>query len=131
MNDNIHKPKHYCFSKFEPKDVIREWGLNFNLGSAVKYIARAGRKDDLIEDLEKAREFLTFEIEAQKAENLKKTPPQDHVTCKLGVESVVEKKPLQFHDGTMIRVCVPKDTPKHIIRKIMEDEISKVLEGKE
>ena len=67
-NDVIHKPKHYCFSKFEPKDVIREWGLNFNLGSAVKYIARAGRKDDIIQDLKKAREFLTFEIEALEAE---------------------------------------------------------------
>lgn len=44
--DMIKRPEHYCFSKFEPKDVIREWGLNFNLGSAVKYIARAGRKQE-------------------------------------------------------------------------------------
>ena len=47
-NDNIKHPAHYCYSKYEPKDVIREWGLNFNLGSAVKYIARAGRKDDIV-----------------------------------------------------------------------------------
>lgn len=46
--DMVKRPDHYCFSKFEPKDVIREWGLNFNLGSAVKYIARAGRKDDIV-----------------------------------------------------------------------------------
>lgn len=43
-------------------------GLNFNLGSAVKYIARAGRKDDIVQDLKKAREFLSFEIEALEAE---------------------------------------------------------------
>lgn len=66
--DMIKRPEHYCFSKYEPKDVIREWGLNFNLGSAVKYIARAGRKDDIVQDLKKAREFLTFEIEALEAE---------------------------------------------------------------
>lgn len=66
--DMIKKPEHYCFSKFEPKDVIREWGLNFNLGSAVKYIARAGRKDDIVQDLKKAREFLSFEIEALEAD---------------------------------------------------------------
>lgn len=66
--DMVKRPDHYCFSKFEPKDVIREWGLNFNLGSAVKYIARAGRKDDIVQDLKKAREFLTFEIEALEAE---------------------------------------------------------------
>lgn len=65
--DMVKRPDHYCFSKFEPKDVIREWGLNFNLGSAVKYIARAGRKDDIVQDLKKAREFLSFEIEALEA----------------------------------------------------------------
>ena len=53
----VKRPDHYCFSKFEPKDVIREWGLNFNLGSAVKYIARAGRKDDIVQDLKKANIF--------------------------------------------------------------------------
>lgn len=66
--DMVKRPDHYCFSKFEPKDVIREWGLNFNLGSAVKYIARAGRKDDIVQDLKKAREFLSFEIEALEAD---------------------------------------------------------------
>mgnify|MGYP002540622518 CR=1 FL=1 len=62
--DMVKRPDHYCFSKFEPKDVIREWGLNFNLGSAVKYIARAGRKDDIVQDLKKAQEFIQFEIDA-------------------------------------------------------------------
>ena len=62
--DAIHHPAHYCYSKYEPKDVIRGWGLNFNLGSAVKYIARAGRKDDILQDLKKAKQFIEFEIEA-------------------------------------------------------------------
>ena len=62
--DVIRHPNHYCYSKYEPKDVIRDWGLNFNLGSTVKYIARAGRKDDIIQDLKKAKQFLEFEIEA-------------------------------------------------------------------
>lgn len=62
----VHNPAHYTFSSFEPKDVIRAWGLNFNLGSVVKYIARAGKKpgNNKIQDLQKAREFLTFEIDA-------------------------------------------------------------------
>lgn len=63
-NDIVKHPAHYCYGKYEPKDVIRDWGLNFNLGSAVKYIARAGRKDDIIQDLKKAKQFLEFEIEA-------------------------------------------------------------------
>ena len=68
IEEAVDHPAHYCYSKYEPKDVIRGWGLNFNLGSAVKYIARAGRKDDIIQDLEKAKKFLEFEIEALKEE---------------------------------------------------------------
>ena len=67
-NDIVKYPSHYCYSKYEPKDVIRDWGLNFNLGSTVKYIARAGRKDDIIQDLKKAKQFLEFEIEALEEE---------------------------------------------------------------
>ena len=62
--DMVHHPAHYCYSEYEPKDVIRAWGLNFNLGSAVKYIARAGRKDDILQELNKAKQFIEFEIEA-------------------------------------------------------------------
>lgn len=68
MSDAI-RPDHYCTHKgYEPKDVIRSWGLNFNLGSTVKYIARAGRKDDIVQDLKKAKQFLEFEIEALESE---------------------------------------------------------------
>lgn len=69
MLNNIKSPAHYTEGrKYEPKDVIRDWGLNFNLGSAVKYLSRAGRKDDIIQDLKKAQEFIQFEIEAIEAE---------------------------------------------------------------
>ena len=65
MSDNVKHPSHYAEGrKYEPKDVIRAWELNFNLGSAVKYIARAGRKDDIIQELNKAKQFIEFEIEA-------------------------------------------------------------------
>lgn len=70
--DLVHHPAHYCYSKYEPKDVIRAWGLNFNLGSAVKYIARAGRKDDILQELNKAKQFLEFEIEAIENERSEK-----------------------------------------------------------
>ena len=101
MGDKIHKPDHYCFSKFEPKDVIREWGLNFNLGSAVKYIARAGRKDDIIQDLKKAKEFITFEIEALEAERARKRAPE-HVNCRCSphphLSDIMRMSPKEFLD---------------------------------
>lgn len=62
--DPVSKPSHYTEGrKYEPKDVIRDWELNFNLGNTVKYVARAGRKDDILQDLKKARQYLDFEIE--------------------------------------------------------------------
>lgn len=61
---NAIKPEHYNRLNPQPKDVIRAWGLNFNLGSAVKYISRAGHKDDAVQDLKKAQEFIQFEIDA-------------------------------------------------------------------
>lgn len=63
--DPVSRPAHYTEGReHEPKDVIRDWGLNFNLGSAVKYLSRSGRKDAAITDLEKAKTFIQFEIEA-------------------------------------------------------------------
>lgn len=42
--------------------------MNFNLGNVVKYVSRAGRKGDALEDLRKARQYLDFEIEAMEKE---------------------------------------------------------------
>lgn len=70
MNDkNEIRPKYYNFGKYEPKDVIRDWGMNFNCGCAIKYIARAGRKGNKIEDLRKALTYIQFEIEALENES--------------------------------------------------------------
>lgn len=67
--DAVKHPAHYVDGrKYEPKDVIRDWGLNFNLGNAVKYLSRAGRKGDAIEDLKKAQEYIQFEIDALQTE---------------------------------------------------------------
>lgn len=60
----VEHPPHYKPGKFEVIDVIEDWNLNFHLGNAVKYIARAGRKDPAkrIEDLRKALWYLSREI---------------------------------------------------------------------
>ncbi len=65
--DVVTKPKHYADGrKFEPIDVINDWKLGFNLGNTVKYISRAGRKDNAIQDLEKAKFYLEYEIKKLK-----------------------------------------------------------------
>ena len=48
----VNRPKHYQGSKFDVIDVIEEFKLGFNLGNSIKYVCRAGKKDDIIQDLE-------------------------------------------------------------------------------
>lgn len=64
---NVKHPSHYCEGrKYEPIEVINDWGLGFDLGNVVKYISRAGRKGSAIEDLEKARYYLNHKINSLK-----------------------------------------------------------------
>lgn len=62
MNDNVNHPSHYNQGKYEVIDVINDWKLNFNRGNVIKYVARAGHKNNELEDLEKARFYLDDEI---------------------------------------------------------------------
>lgn len=64
-HDLVNKPKHYTDGKIEVIDFIEDKKLNFPLGNAVKYIARAGKKDPLKykEDLQKAVWYLQHEID--------------------------------------------------------------------
>ena len=71
--DIINNPSHYCEGRtYEPIAVIKDWGLNFNLGNTVKYISRAGRKDNILQDLKKAKFYLDWEIKylESKGENM-------------------------------------------------------------
>ncbi len=61
------KPGYYNDTKITPFDVIDDWGLNFYLGNAVKYIKRAGKKagNSRLQDLKKIREYIDHEIRAE------------------------------------------------------------------
>lgn len=64
-NDVVNHPAHYTDGKIEVIDFIEDKGLNFHRGNAVKYIARAGKKEPEkeIEDLRKAIWYLKRECE--------------------------------------------------------------------
>jgi hypothetical protein len=63
-NEMVDHPTHYGGEDnyYEAIKVIEAWGLGFNLGNAVKYISRAGKKLDTLEDLEKAAWYISREI---------------------------------------------------------------------
>lgn len=65
----VNHPEHYNRGKIECIDVIEDWKLNFHLGNAVKYISRAGAKDNEIEDIEKAIWYLQRYVEKLKEIN--------------------------------------------------------------
>jgi len=62
LNDEIDKPAHYNLGGIEVWDAIAAWGLGYNLGNVVKYVARAEHKDAQLRDLKKARAYLNREI---------------------------------------------------------------------
>lgn len=65
MDEMVDHPEHYggADNPYEAIKVIEAWGLGFCLGNTVKYISRAGKKGDALEDLQKARWYLDREIQ--------------------------------------------------------------------
>jgi hypothetical protein len=60
----VNHPQHYGGkdNPYEAIKVIEAWNLGFCLGNTIKYISRAGKKDDTIQELEKALWYLQREI---------------------------------------------------------------------
>lgn len=60
---NSTGPNYYRRGSIQVWDFIRDQGLSFHLGNAIKYICRAGYKDDRVADLRKAIHYLQNELE--------------------------------------------------------------------
>ena len=56
-------PKHYkSNTTVDVIDFCKMYSLNFNVGNIIKYVVRAKRKDNELDDLKKALDYLTREI---------------------------------------------------------------------
>lgn len=68
------KPDYYNDSKISPIDVIEDWNLDFCLGSALKYIKRAGKKEgnSLLQDLKKVKWYIERKIRVSELEEASK-----------------------------------------------------------
>ncbi len=72
-NNNVNHPSHYTWLKdkcgIEVLDITRH--MDFDLGNAIKYILRAGKKnpEKTIEDLQKAIFYINDKIESLKNGN--------------------------------------------------------------
>ena len=72
-------PSYYKRGTAPVWDFIRDQGLNFHLGNAIKYICRAGYKGSAEEDLEKANVYLQNELTNVKRKNLPRHDSQDSI----------------------------------------------------
>lgn len=68
MENKVNHPAHYGGedNPFEPIKIIEYYDLNFMLGNCIKYVLRAGKKGNKLEDLEKALWNLQREVDNMK-----------------------------------------------------------------
>ena len=136
----ITSPKHYtslpaacsgCAKPIECIDVTKH--MNFNRGNAVKYIWRAGLKGDDIEDLQKAIQYLEFEISrvggkapAKKPELVEPHDPSRRVDTSR-INFALNNPGLPVPDTTKdspVEAVEPDDSPEPV------EELWRPVEGK-
>jgi hypothetical protein len=67
-DEKINHPPHYTFGTIEVIDAIEDWGLAYHAGNVIKYVARHMHKGTPLDDLKKARWYLTRLIEKMEAD---------------------------------------------------------------
>ena len=82
-----HSPDYYRRGTIEVWDFIRDQGLNYHLGNAIKYICRAGHKNNYAEDLAKAIHYLENELE-----NVPSKQPGDRVSPSVRYTELLESE---------------------------------------
>tara|TARA_Y100000593_G_scaffold81279_1_gene152008 strand:+ start:3806 stop:4024 length:219 start_codon:yes stop_codon:yes gene_type:complete len=65
-HDPVNHPQHYTSHPSNVECIQVTEHMSFCVGNAMKYLWRAGLKDDANEDLEKARWYIAREIERRK-----------------------------------------------------------------
>jgi hypothetical protein len=94
MSDIVNHPPHYNSGRIEVIEAIEDWKVGFHRGNAIKYIARAGRKNPAkeIEDLEKARWYLAREIE------LIRSQAEDRDPCRPNDMAKEHEAEISYHE---------------------------------
>lgn len=94
-NNPVSHPAHYTQGRIEVIDFIHDKDLNFDRGNAIKYIVRAGLKDKNkeIEDLEKAKQYIDFEIK-----RIREAKARETLDIDFEVRRIREEKARQRRD---------------------------------
>ena len=108
MTEHVNHPNHYNVGGIEVIDAIEAWGFGegFNRGDAIKYNARAGRKnpETEVEDLQKAKWYIERELHRMKNED-DDTPEETDVMARIAGYLETYAKAAAINDGTTC-VCL-------------------------
>ena len=121
----INHPEHYLKeSGFEVIDVIEAWNLNFSLGNALKYIARAGKKDPekQKQDLEKAVWYIERTISNLRQWIIYTRKRQGEEMTKVLVEWSFAGTEFEDTYGQYEETCINLGLPSIVKVELDEDE---------
>jgi hypothetical protein len=80
----VERPAHYNSHPSGVECITVTEHMNFNVGNAVKYLWRAGRKGDALTDLRKAAWYVNREIARLEKAAKPEAAPQETVWGKIG-----------------------------------------------
>lgn len=120
----IDSPSHYVTGRrIEPICVIEDWKLDHNhyLACVVKYIARAGRKNPILEDLKKAEWYLDRSLSKENIDLQDKMIPEEP-QCKLITtylpQSVCDDwQLLDSLCNTLINIYISVERQSHLLKE--------------
>ena len=96
MAETPLSPSYYQRGSIQVWDFIRDQGLSFHLGNAIKYICRSGHKNSAVEDLEKAIVYLQNELTHVKRQDLPRYNKNDFpVFTGTGIQGGLSSEELQ------------------------------------
>ena len=109
-HDPVNRPSHYAEGrKYEPIAVIEDWSLGYHLGNALKYISRAGRKQNTIEDLRKAVWYVNREIDRLEGDTQEEEAVQNFLAESLYDEICLADKCGTLWDPALGPIEPPED----------------------
>lgn len=96
--ETMEQPEYYKSNGLSPIDAFKQGLMSeeqykgFMIGNIIKYVVRAGKKDNAIQDLEKAKSYIDFYLELVKS-NEKQEQIESEITKAIkGLNEIEEVK---------------------------------------
>lgn len=98
----VNSPSHYGGkdNPLEVINIIEHYNLDFKLGNSVKYILRAGKKDEILQELKKAQWYLNRKIDQLEHKALGEQIVKDYNANKVPTDLFIKRTSQDFFNWT-------------------------------